>query len=103
MPDESIRNLLKALEQAYPSSITPYGSSFEQAEKEHGLGWRINGISAVFSAITLDGSLPADHYDIQIESYPPGDYIFTTQASLRELLQLIRRYVGPAAEWPSVV
>ena len=100
MTDTSIRNLLRALQEAYPGSITPYGGEFADAEDEHGLGWRVDGAPVVFSAITFDGTLPADTYDVQIESHPPGDYIFTGRYSLTELLQLVQRYLGPEDEWP---
>ena len=101
MPDESIRNLLRALHESYPGTTKPYGCAFESAEEEHGLGWRLEGAPVVFSAITFDGKLTADTYDVQIESYPPGEYLFTGQYSLAELLQLVRRYFGPEVEWPS--
>jgi hypothetical protein len=100
MADDSIRNLLQALKEAYPSSVMPYGQAFENAENEHGLGWRLDGVPASFSAITFDATLPANRYDIQIESYPPGDYIFTGQFSLDELLELVRKYFKPETEWP---
>lgn len=68
--------------------MKPYGGSFEKAEEEHGLGWRLEGVAAVFSAITFDGTL-LDMYDVQIESDPPGDYLFTGRYSLAQLLQLV--------------
>jgi hypothetical protein len=101
MPDDSIRQLMSALRSAYPGAITPYASAFERAEDEHGFGWRFEGVPATFSAITLDGTFPVDTYDVQIESYPPGEYLFTGRYSLAELLQLVQRYFGPESEWPT--
>jgi hypothetical protein len=97
MADISTKNLLDALGRAYPGAIVPYGSSMRE---EHGVAFRIAGMPATFSAITLDGSMPLDTYDVQIESYPPGEYIHTTQVSLTELLALIQRYFEPAETWP---
>ena len=102
MPDPSIRQLLTALRNTYPGAITPYASAFEHAEEEHGLGWRLAGAPVTFSAVTFEGTLPAEIYDVQVESYPPGDYLFTGRYSLAELLQLVRQYLGPAAEWPVI-
>lgn len=101
MPDPSIHRLLSELRKAYPDAVAPYGGAFENAEDEHGLGWRLEGAPVTFSAITLDGTLPAETYDVQIESYPPGDYLITGQYSLEELLHLVQRYFGPEAQWPS--
>jgi hypothetical protein len=63
MADDSIRNLLQALKEAYPSSVMPYGQAFENAE-----------------------------------TYPPGDYIFTGQFSLDEVLELVRKYFEPETD-----
>lgn len=101
MPDTSIRQLLSELRKACPDAITPYGGDFERAEDEHGLGWRLEGAPVTFSAITLGGTMPAETYDVQIESYPPGEYLFTGRYPLAELLQLVRRYFGPEGEWPT--
>jgi hypothetical protein len=102
MPDASIRRLIDALRNDYPRRITPYATAFERAEEEHGFSWQIHGVPAIFSAITFDGTLPAETYDVHVESDPPGDYIFTGQYSLDELLQLVRRYFGPEADWPGM-
>jgi hypothetical protein len=75
MPDPSIRNLVRALHDGYPDAVRPYASAFESAEGEHGVSWRLDGAPAVFSAITFGGTLPPDSYDVQIESYPPGNYM----------------------------
>jgi hypothetical protein len=101
MPDPSIRQLLSELCKTYPDAITPYGGAFEHAEDEHGLGWRLEGAPVTFSAITLDSTLPAETYDVQIESDPPGEYLFIGRYSLAELRQLVGRYFGPEAEWPT--
>lgn len=69
-------------------------------DEEHGFGFRILGMSAVFSAITLDGALPLDRFDIQIESLPLGDYLYRAEVCLDGLLGLIKRYRLPAEAWP---
>jgi hypothetical protein len=97
MADISTKNLVAALERAYPGAIVPYGSSMRE---EHGVAFRIAAVPATFSAITLDGSMSLDTYDVQIESYPPGEYIYTAQVSLAELLALIQRHFEPAETWP---
>lgn len=60
----------------------------------------MEGIQATFSVITCEATLPSETYDVQIESAPPGDYVFTGRYSLDELLQLVRRYFAPEAQWP---
>ena len=78
-----------ALHEAHGSeNILPYGTS---PDEQHGVGFRIRGIPATFSAITDHGSLPFGLYDIQIESHPPGDYLFTDDVTLSEFLHLIER------------
>src|SRR5262245_11505610 len=97
MPDASMTGLVASLRSRYGDRRHPYGSTFEE---EHGFGFTIDGIRAVFSAITLDGTLPPDRYDIQVESSPPGDYIYHAQVGLQELLSLITVFAGPESNWP---
>ena len=97
MQDQSINHLRAELKRRYSTRLRPYGSS---PEEEHGLGFVIEGIPAVFSAITLDGTLEENRFDVQIESCPPGDYIFTGQVELAELLELIDVFTRPRSEWP---
>jgi hypothetical protein len=95
--DASMTALVAALRMYYGDRLHPYGSTFEE---EHGFGFTIDGVRAIFSATTMDATLPRDHYDVQIESRPPGDYIYTAQVSLQELLSLISMFAGPESTWP---
>ena len=97
MTDSSIANLQQALERRFASRLRGYGSD---PQEEHGIGFTIEGMGAVFSAITQNGTLPPDHYDIQIESMSPGEYLYTTNVSLQELLHLVDVFLGPQSEWP---
>jgi hypothetical protein len=40
--------------------------------------------------------------DIQIESYPPGDYLYTDVMSVEDFLALIEKYRRPAVHWPQI-
>ena len=50
--------------------------------------------------ITLDGTLPPDTFDVQVEGIPPGDYVYVTTVSLAGLLRLVERLGGPPSQWP---
>lgn len=97
MQDTSIRHLIRKLQLRYAERLKPYGWGPSEA---HGFGFTIDGIDVVFSAITKEGSLPPDYFDVQIESSPPGDYIYTAELALKELLDLIEVFAGPDSEWP---
>jgi hypothetical protein len=45
--------------------------------------------------------LPEGQYDVQIESAPPGDYLFTAVVSLEEFMALLRAVSGPKNTWPA--
>jgi len=100
--DQSIRNLHLALDAKFAGRVSDYGSSRNEL---HGYAFKITGIDASFSVITLDGTLPLDQFDIQIESCPPeeaGDYIYTDKVSLSELMELIPMYETSIDSWPGV-
>ena len=95
MKHPEIAQLLGELHARYAEAVIPYGTS--DAE-EDGTGFRIEGIPATFSAILPAGIRPG-RYDIQIESFPPGAYIYQDEVDLAEFLRLVEEYRRPAAEW----
>jgi len=98
MTSKSISILLEKIKTIYgETKIQPYGTS---PNEEHGTGFRIENVPATFSLLTLDGTLPDGKYDIQIESYPPGDYVYTDKVDLNEFLSLVEKICGPESEWP---
>lgn len=90
MPDRSITRFLATLKTTYGDKVTPYGTSDDE---EHGVAFRIEGVDATFSVVTLDGSLPEGRYDAQIESYPPGDYVLSDEFDIDALFAMIARIV----------
>jgi len=90
-----IQKLIDSVCENY-GSIEYYGSS---QREEHGVGFKIPGIKATFSVLTLDGALK-DSFDIQIEGVPSGDYVYTGEVSLQEFIDLVARFDGPEDEWP---
>ena len=98
MTSKSVDILLNAIKSVYgKAKIHPYGTS---PEEEHGTGFRIKGVPATFSVLTLEGSLPEGRYDIQIESYPPGEYVYADEVDLNEFLLLVEKICGPESNWP---
>ncbi len=91
-----ITALIEALRTSYGASFAPYGTSDEE---ENGTGFRIRDIAATFSAACPENT-PPGHYDVQIESYPPGDYIYTDIMCLGDLLRLVEKYRQPVENWP---
>ncbi|WP_320177332.1 hypothetical protein [Roseovarius pacificus] len=98
MRSSEIQRLLDAVEFAY-GPIALYHSD---ENEEHGTSFLIEGIPASFSVITLEGSLPPDQFDIQVDSQPPGYYIFNPERplSLDEFLQTIAIFKLPKEQWP---
>jgi hypothetical protein len=97
MSDESVGNLHSALDCRYGHRVQPYGST---RKEEHGFGFTVQGIPATFSAVTRDGTLPLNRFDVQIESLPPGNYLYTAEIGLEEFLNLIELFAGPPGQWP---
>lgn len=89
--------LIGAVRSRHGASYAPYGTSDEE---ENGTGFRIQDIPATFSALYLE-STPYAQYDIQIESYPPGDYIYTDIVTLDQLMSLVERFRKPIEYWPA--
>lgn len=98
MPSKSIKLLKTAINNKYGHmGIELYGS---HPNEEHGTCFKIGNIPATFSVITLDGTLPFGHYDIQIEGIPPSDYVYTAELKLDKFLSLIDEYFKPIENWP---
>lgn len=89
--------LIESIRRCYGESYSPYGTSDEEP---NGTGFRIEDIPATFSALCLEDT-PYGQYDIQIESYPPGDYIYTDIVTLDQLLSLVERFRKPIECWPT--
>ncbi len=75
--------------------MSPYGTSDEEVD---GTGCRIAGIEATFSAIRLP-TTPSGLLDIQIESFPPGDYIYQAEIPIDAFIGLIEEYRQPQDRW----
>jgi hypothetical protein len=80
-----IVELIACLRRKYGETYVPYGTS---ENEEQGTGFRITGIDATFSALCL-ADTPTGFYDFQIESYPPGDYVYTDEVNLADILSLV--------------
>jgi hypothetical protein len=96
MPDPSTTEFLRVLNTTYRGRVRPYGTS---SAEEHGTGFQLAGVDATFSVLTHGGSLPPGRYDVQIESDPPGNFLYTAEHSMTELLELIERI--DRGEWPT--
>lgn len=97
MKSPAIRELIARVSATVaPAAVSAYGTGDEET---HGLGFTISGVPATFSVHTHDGNLPARMYDIQIESSPPGDYVYTSVVELDDLLLLVSRVA--AGDWPA--
>jgi hypothetical protein len=98
MKIQSIKELVQAVRATYGADrIVPYADSDEDP---YGTGFRVTGIRATFSVLTQEGRFPDGMYDVQIESYPPGDYLFTKVVSRVEFLRLMDLVTGPEDRWP---
>lgn len=92
-----LEDILNEVRRTYgDDSVEPYGDFDDPAS----LGFRVRGIPATFSLLMKD-QLPARHFNIQIESSPPGDYCYyDPTVSFWEFLELVRLVAGPEANWP---
>jgi hypothetical protein len=99
MRSHEIQKLIDAVEVEY-GTVTLYGSTVRE---EHGTCFKIKDVHATFSVNTNDGELPSDHYDIQIESQPAGDYIYTATVSLDGFLVLVKMMLDSMDKWPTAI
>lgn len=102
MKEAGILMLLARLNEIYKGAVSPYGTSpyGTPDEVEDGTTFRVAGIAATFSVIRPSGIEPG-RYDVQIESYPPGEYIYTDELTLEAFLSLIEEYRRPMNLWRS--
>ena len=96
MKHPCIVELIACLGRKYGETYVPYGTS---ENEERGTGFRITGIEATFSALCLTDT-PSGFYDIQIESYPPGDYVYIGRVNLADILSLVRKCKATMNDWP---
>lgn len=98
MQSQAIKTLRRAVAEVYGlNSVSLYGAT---EDEDHGTAFTVAGIPATFSAHTQDDTLLDGHYDIQIESLPPGDCIYTGVVSQQEFMRLIAQVAGPSEGWP---
>lgn len=96
MRNIKIIKLIDELKDKFGNHFIPYGTSDEE---ENGVGFTIKGINAIFSCITLEDDEPLV-YDVQIESNPPGEYIYTEKLCLNEIIGIVDKYKQPMDMWP---
>lgn len=97
MKNGSINALLERLDKSFGEGFIVQNRN--SAEEVHGAYFRLNGIPVSVSVLTDDGRLPFGRYDIQIESVPPGDYVFCDEVALDEFVGLIERFTNPPDTW----
>ena len=95
MRREIISKLIEYLKTEYTSYV-PYGT-FE--DEEEGTGFRITEIPATFSVLSF-GDTPENILDVQVESYPPGNYLNNVELEFDDFIQLIEMYRQPMSNWP---
>ncbi len=95
MRREIISKLIEYLKTEY-TSYEPYGT-FE--DEEEGTGFRLNDIPATFSVLSF-GDTPKNILDVQIESYPPGNYLYDVILEFDDFIKLIEMYRQPISNWP---
>jgi hypothetical protein len=98
MADRSVETLLSELRRRYGDRLVLYGTSHLEA---HGMAFRLEGVPAVFSVLTRDGTMPFGRFDVQIESYPPGDYLWVDEYEHDALLKVIADV--DRGDWPGGV
>lgn len=80
------------------AAVRPYGDTLDVDDT----GFTIEGVPATFSVI-IGPETPGDHYDVQIESLPPGDYIHMATVEVREFEALVKRIASsPRERWPGM-
>lgn len=93
--NNAIVQLLSQLHERYDDRYRPYGGNAD----EHSLAFRLSGIAATFSVIS-ELSNGKVLYDIQIESYPPGEYLYNTLTNAEQLMILLQKYEQSPCNWP---
>jgi len=99
MKSSSIETLLGRVRAALGADgILPYADS---PDDPHGTCFLLNGVPAMFSVLTNEGSLPEGQYDIQVEDYPLMDYLYMDVVTLDRFMEVLSIVsTRPKAEWP---
>ena len=95
MHSHSIQKLIEAVLKNY-EGLEYYGSS---RNEEHGVCFMLQDKKVTFSVSTLGGSL-VDTYDIQVEGIPVGEYVYTEEVTIPNLIQLIDTFSKAESLWP---
>ena len=96
MKRKIVTDLIAKIKEEYGDRYTPYGT---HEDEEEGTGFRLTDIPATFSVLSF-GETPQNVLDIQIESYPPGDYLYNDELTLNKFMDLIEQYRKPQDQWP---
>lgn len=91
-----ITDLTSHLKEKYGNEYILHGSDESETE---GIGFRIKSIAASFSALSF-GDIPENKSNFQVESFPPGDYMFTGEITLKKFTNLIELFQAPQDECP---
>lgn len=94
---QEISELVGTLKNKYKESFIPYGTNDEEA---NGTGFIIQDIEAIFSVVILEETM-AGYFDVQIESNPPGDYVYNVEIDAPGFINLIEHYRKPTDQWPA--
>lgn len=95
MPLPQITQLIEFLRSEFGDLYRPYGTSSEEFD---GTGFRLADIPATFSVVC--SSPDTLIFNIQVESFPPGDYIYIADLDQSSLLTFIRQFKQPQELWP---
>lgn len=98
MKNKHIEKLIRHLIQIYGKRYNPWATSEDIKEET---GFKLSGIDVSFSVII--GNDEENMYSIQIESSPPGDYLYCNEVNFEQLIELIKIFEGPSSSWPNDV
>lgn len=94
--DESIGELLNRIRRRFGiHALQPYGDW----DDPKSVGFRIHRVDATFSVVVVENR-PGGSFNIQIESYPPGDYVYRADVTLDRFMELAELVAGPEDRWP---
>ena len=87
-----ITDLTSHLKEKYGDEYILHGS-----DESEGIGFRIKSIATSFSALSF-GDILENKSNFQVESFPPGDYMFTGEITLKKFTNLIELFRAPQDE-----
>ena len=97
MVRNDVKVLMRRLRERYGDRYRPYIP--QPVREDDNAGFKITDIPACFSVLCF-GDTPIGRYDCQIESEPPGDYLYMIDTDLEGLLDLVEVYLKPMDQWP---